>query len=295
MRVLIDFDNALGDVVTELPILHAIRDAATRLDVEVILRPRIADLLEDYSYITRVHERKETLRSRASPITSSLSEPFDYFLYLRRHPTIKLSKLLVRAHTKIDGGAFDPSLLEAGAVPHRLSILRHMPIEPLPELRTAVELEPRRLREARNLAGIEGQERVLVVGPGAVNPARQWPPASFSSLLRELEGHFDAMLVVGSAADDVLCEEVATGTSAKILAGSLRLSQVAGLLSQANLDLGNDSGLSHLAAAQGCKAVSIGLRNDYYHPWRGFAIRGPCQGISCEDVLRYLRDESLID
>jgi ADP-heptose:LPS heptosyltransferase len=165
----------------------------------------------------------------------------------------------------------------------------------VPELRTAIELEPRRMREARELAGIEGQKRVLVVGPGALNAARQWAPASFSSLIRELAGRFDAVLVVGSPADDALCEEVAAGTPAKNLAGKLRLTQLAALLLQAHLYLGNDSGLSHLAAAQGCKAVSIGLRNDYYHPWRGFAIRGPCHEIACRDVLNYLHERSLID
>jgi heptosyltransferase-3 len=295
VRVLIEFDNALGDAVTELPILHAIRDTVTPLDVEVILRPQVAGLLEDYPYITRMHERGETLRSRATPIASSWKAPFDYFLYLRRHPTIKFSKLLVKARTKMDAGAFDPSLHEAGAVPHRFSIIRRMPLKEVPDLRTAVELEPRRLQEARNLAGIEGRDKVLVVGPGAFKAARQWSPASFSSLLRELEGQFDAMLVVGSAADDALCEEVAAGKSAKNLAGKLRLTQLAALLSQANLYLGNDSGLSHLAAAQGCKAVSIGLRNDYYHPWQGYAIRGPCHEISCNDVVSYLRERSLID
>jgi len=295
VRVLVEFDNALGDAVTELPILHAIRDAVTPLDVEVILRPQVAGLLEDYSYITRVHERGETLRSRASPITSSFKAPFDYFLYLRRHPTIKFSKILVRARTKIDGGAFDASLLEAGAVLHRFSILRRMPLKEIPELRTEVELKPRRAREARELAGISGDERVLVVGPGAVIPARQWPPSSFAALLGQLEAHFDAMLVVGSPADGALCEEVTAGTQAKNLAGKLSLTQLAALLSQASIYLGNDSGLSHLAAAQGCKSVSIGLRNDYYRPWQGYALRGPCHEISCQDVLSFLRESSLID
>lgn len=295
MRVLIEFDNALGDAITELPILHALRDVIAPLSVEVVLRSNVARLLEDYSYVTRVHSREKTLRSRASPIASSWKERFDYFLYLRRHPTIKLARILVRARKTIGAEGYDASLLRAGAVRHRYSITQRLPLKPVPELRTAIELEPRRMREARELAGIEGQERVLVVGPGAFIAARQWSPASFSSLIRELAGHFDAMLIVGSPADDAVCEEVAAGTPAKNLAGKLRLTQLAALLSRANLYLGNDSGLSHLAAAQGCKAVSIGLRNDYYHPWRGFAIRGPCHEIACSDVVNFLRERSLID
>lgn len=295
MRVLIEFDNALGDTVTELPILHALRDAVTPLSVEVILKPQIATLLEDYSYIARVHRREKTLRSRASPVVSSWGEPFDWFLYLRRHPAVNLSKILVRARTKIDAGAFDPSLYEAGAVRHRYSIVRRLPLEELPELRTAVELEPRRMQEALALAGVEGRARMLCVGPGAVVADRQWSAASFSRLLRELEGYFDAMLLVGSPTEGALCDEVAAGTSAKNLAGRLRLTQLAALLSQAALYIGNDSGLSHLAAAQGCNAVSIGLQSDYYFPWQGFAIQGTSSKISCGDVVSYLREMSLID
>jgi ADP-heptose:LPS heptosyltransferase len=294
VRVLIEFDNALGDVVTELPILHALRAALTSLSVEVVLKPQIAGLLEDYSYITRVHGREKTLRSRASPVTSSWQEPFDYHLYLRRHPAIKLSRILVRARTKIGAEGFDPSLNEVSAVRHRYSILRKMPFEEVPELRTAVELAPRRVLEARELAGIDGRARVVCVGPGAVAADRRWSKESFSQLLRGLEGHFDAMLLVGSSAERDLCGEVAAGTPAKNLAGGMHLTQLAALLSQAALYIGNDSGLSHLAAAQGCNAVSIGLQSDYYFPWRGFAMRGPCSEISHGDVVSFLREMSLI-
>lgn len=293
MRVLIEFDNALGDVVTELPILHALRAALTPLSVEAVLKPQIAGLLEDYSYVTRVHGREKTLRSRVSPITSSWREPFDYYLYLRRHPAVNLSRILVRARTKIGAESFDPSLDEVSAVRHRYSILRRMPLE-VPELRTAVELEPRRVQEARELARIDSRASVVCVGPGAVAADRQWPKESFSQLLRELEGHFDAMLLIGSPAEHDLCNEVATGTPARNLAGGMRLTQLAALLSQATLYIGNDSGLSHLAAAQGCNAVSIGLRSDYYFPWKGFAIRGSCNQISSGDVVGFLRENSLI-
>lgn len=294
MRVLIEFDNALGDVITELPVLHALRDAVSPLSVEVVVKPHIAGLLEDYPYVARVHNREKTLRSRVSPIASSFEKPFDYFLYLRRHPAINLSKILVRARTKIGAEGFDPSLHEAGAVRYRYSIVRRMPLEKLPELRTAVELEPRRMEEARELAGVASGARVLCVGPGAVVAERQWPTASFKRLIRELGPCFDAILLLGAPQEHALCEEVSTGTSAKNLAGRLRLTQLAALLSQSALYIGNDSGLSHLAAAQGCIAVSIGLLSDYYLPWRGFAVRGPSSEISTGDVVSYLREMSLI-
>lgn len=292
---MIEFDNALGDTVTELPILHGLHDAVTPLDVEVILKPQVAALLDDYSYISRVHRREKTLRSRMSPIASSWKKPFDLFLYLRRHPTVKLSKVLVRARRKIDAKAFDASLRDAGAVRHRYSMMRRLPLEELPELRTAVELRPERVQETRELAGYESLARALCVGPGAVSANRQWPTASFSRLIRQLEAHFEPVLLLGSGAEFALCEKVADGTSARNLAGQLRLTQLAAMLSQAALYVGNDSGLSHLAAAQGCKAVSIGLRSDYYYPWRGYAIRGPCSEISSDDVLNYLREMALID
>ena len=48
MRVLIEFMPALGDFVTQLPILHALHEKIEPLDVEVVVERTGAALLADY-------------------------------------------------------------------------------------------------------------------------------------------------------------------------------------------------------------------------------------------------------
>jgi hypothetical protein len=58
--------------------------------------------------------------------------------------------------------------------------------------------------------------------------------------------------------------------------------------------VGNDSGLSHLAAAQGCPAVSIGLADRYYTPWHGYGVFGAFGDLQAADVLAFLHEHDLV-
>ncbi len=270
-RVLVEFDVRLGDLVIELPILHALRDELSPLSLEAIVHARCANLLEDYGWIRRVHVKDDTFGSGHGAILASLHEPFDLFLYIRRNPAVKLTRWLVRARRKIGAEAMDPSLRAAGVVRHRYSILRAVFPEGLPEPRTGVELEPGRAEQAMREADVEPGARLLCIGPGAKVPEREWPLERFAEL----------------------CGRLAEMTGGASLAG-VRLVHTAALLSVASLYVGNDSGLSHLAAAQGCPAVSIGLRVPYYRPWTGYGLRGDLARLTPSDVLDYLREESVI-
>lgn len=293
VRILVEFDVRLGDFIIELPILHALRDELRPRSVETIVHARCAGLLEDYDWVERVHVKDGTYRSRIAPIRSGLREPFDLFIYIRRNPAIKLTWLLVRTRKRVGAEHFDPAKLEAGVVLHRYSILGAVLPGDLPPPRTRIELGPHREREAMREAGFADGSQVLCVGPGASTPLKCWPLERFDALVRNLGRGFDAVAVLGSPAEAEMCRQLADLTGGVSLT-HLSLAHTAALLSQARLYVGNDSGLSHLAAAQGCPAMSIGLKPEYYRPWNGYAVRGDPAQLSIESVLDALRQESLI-
>ncbi len=100
--------------------------------------------------------------------------------------------------------------------------------------------------------GLDLRSPIMVVHPGAKDPDRRWPPASFALVADRLARELGAQVVVtGTCAELPIAQEVADlmQMDAHILAGKTSLGGLASLLSRARLLVTNDSGPSHMAAA----------------------------------------------
>ncbi len=98
---------------------------------------------------------------------------------------------------------------------------------------------------------------VLTIAPGSGAREKNWPATFFhivSRWWREKTGG-EVLLLIGPV------EQARGGIepllSECIVASDLSLSQAAALLSRADVFLGNDSGVSHLAAATGVRTVAL--------------------------------------
>ena len=111
---------------------------------------------------------------------------------------------------------------------------------------------------------------LLVVHPGASDPRRRWPAASFGQVARAAADDGCRVLVVGDRTETGLAEAVvaaAVGSGSNSVssvarnvasvAGKLRLGELAALLARADVVLANDSGPRHLAQALGTATVGI--------------------------------------
>ncbi|PZR98328.1 MAG: glycosyltransferase family 9 protein [Candidatus Chloroheliales bacterium] len=105
------------------------------------------------------------------------------------------------------------------------------------------------------VGGWEGGGRLLVIHPGAGDPAKQWPTerwAAVASLL--LEEPESWLLLTGSGREESLCDALirAQPKSARqrtiSAAGRTTLAELAALLDRADLVMGVDSGPLHLAS-----------------------------------------------
>ena len=101
----------------------------------------------------------------------------------------------------------------------------------------------------------------LVFAPGAeYGPAKRWPARHFSELASSLTL---PVLLLGSAKEAGLCEEIAAPVNAARpgqclnLAGSTSLVQALSLIAASQSSVSNDSGLMHVAAAFGVRQVAI--------------------------------------
>lgn len=118
---------------------------------------------------------------------------------------------------------------------------------------------------------------VLALGPTANSRRKEWPAERFAELARRLAGAGGALpgariAVFGAAGErtGVLPLIEALGGSRLIdLVGTVDLATAAACLERANLYVGNDSGLMHMAAAVGTPTLGLfgPTREDIYAPW----------------------------
>jgi heptosyltransferase-2 len=126
------------------------------------------------------------------------------------------------------------------------------------------------------------QRPVVALCPGAVGPGKRWPQARYAELAARLTGEGVAVWVLGGPDEKRIAQEVsAGGKHARDLTGDdLREAILA--LAAADAAVSNDSGLLHVAAAIGTRAVGIFGPTSPWHvgplnplaekveaPWRG--------------------------
>ncbi len=109
--------------------------------------------------------------------------------------------------------------------------------------------------------------RYIVINPaGGRNPgmamdSKRWPVANFTALANRLASQFyyDGVVVLGGPGDAELVQAAAAGLELSAIAfmGELTFGQIAALARMSAVYIGNDTGLTHLAAATGAHTIMI--------------------------------------
>lgn len=129
-------------------------------------------------------------------------------------------------------------------------------------------------------------KRLLVLGPGATRAGKAWPVERFAELAARLTakgGLLEGAVVVptGGPMDRAAADAIGAGVPAArfIDLTGADLLTTAALMARADLFVGNDSGMMHLAAAAGAPTLGLFGPTDerLYGPWgaRAAAVRAP--------------------
>lgn len=117
----------------------------------------------------------------------------------------------------------------------------------------------------------EGRPRIVIhPGSGGYSRARRWEPERFAALADFLtRDHNAEVIMVGSKDDDNTVVEAKMQTRPLDLTGQTSLPELSGILRTADLFIGTDSGVMHIAAASGAPVLVIfGPSNaDAWGPW----------------------------
>ncbi len=139
--------------------------------------------------------------------------------------------------------------------------------------------------------------RPIVLHPGSGSTAKNWPIARFVALARSFRRHDPIAWVLGPAEDEAgIADAVAGAVPGARYWDRLPLPELARRLSCAQLLVGNDSGVAHLAAAVGCRVVVLfGASDPLVWAPRGRSVTvvgdgaGGMAAIGVEPVLRAVR------
>jgi heptosyltransferase-2 len=255
MRMLLLRPGALGDVIAARAAIGAVRAGAP--DAEVLLlapggrgrlleRPGLADRVLDLDGAEAAWLFADTDEPPPPPLRGAAGDPAHAFAWLA-DPDGATGRALAR----LGAGAvhvLPPRPEERGKVhihEHLARPVREalgLETSPLPAL--AVPLGA--VHAAREAAGLT-RRPYAVLHPGSGSPRKNWPDYQYETLARRLAGTLEIVVTSGEADGD-LGARLARRAAARHL-HDRPLEELAALLAGADLYVGNDSGVSHLAAA----------------------------------------------
>ena len=121
-------------------------------------------------------------------------------------------------------------------------------------------------------AGWDGRTPLAVLHPGAGGAAKRWPVEAFTRVVERVSVRSAlAVAVHEGPADAEAVGALRRRLPGAIVLGHLPLPELAGALRHASVFLGNDSGVSHLAAAVGTPSVVLFTTANV--PWRPWATQ----------------------
>jgi heptosyltransferase III len=273
-NVLVLRSGGLGDFILALPVLTLIRRAYPQAVIELVGHPEIGELGLDRYYLNRIasiHEARFARLFAAEALDDSdpLVEYLSSFGLAISFLGERASSLGDRLGSLIDRLIFVPRpLAGAGhACTQFLGSLRDL--VPQPDFARIESLPPRVFLSATDrLQGRKilmrttrqpGLEPVIAIHPGSGSPRKNWAPRHFAAVAACFQDHGSQVILVQGEADEMAVQEVlaaAPSREFRILKG-LRVIEVAQALAACRLLIGNDSGISHLAAAVGIPVLAV--------------------------------------
>lgn len=280
-RILVRSPNWVGDAVMSLPFFASLKKNAPDATVVCLTRQHLVPLFGNVAGVDHVISLDETIgrhgwRTIRRNAAILRRDKYDLAFCLPPSFGAALMLWLARIPRRIGHGSEGRRVFLTGSIPygrngsrpHRtdgyLALLDL--VWPNAHSRCALQYHPG--QEAQKVAdelwnqfSLGSATHILAIGPGAAQSNKLWPAERFAEIAqRWVVSLGGTVIVVGAASEQAVCAAVASGVGEAgvfNLAGAGNLAVAAELIRRADFFVGNDSGLSHLAAAVGTPTVVI--------------------------------------
>ena len=264
----------IGDMVLLTPALRALKQTFRESRLELLLRPRVADLMESHPYVDAciVDEKTEgRCQSLTRLVRQIRNTSFDLAVVL--HPTSFRNALLpflaripIRVGTNVSGRGMlltqscrdDISVHEVHRYLRVLELLRvDMASDALEFWHT--DTDRHSIENLLRAEGVSRDERLIAVNLGTTWTTKRWDVINFTEVIRQITRLVPEAKVVltGSHTEQPLTAALGAALPIINLVGKTSILQLGALLERCEMCLTCDSGPMHIAAAVGTPTVAL--------------------------------------
>ena len=265
-KILIVHLGALGDLLLSRPALLAIRMRFPQAEIDFLGYPHLTSLIK---WEMRI---RHTYNIEYSKENEKFWYNYDLFIFFARKNYPAWEKVLTFAPS-IFVKTIPPPEVNLPVFQFQLQQLHKQGFE-IPSEFPSLSLPPAEI--SLNICPD------FLIHPGSGSSSKNWPPAYFAEVIQAFS-QCNPGLIIGPA-DRKVAEEILSflGNKKIILLEQLSLLTLAAIISKVRVFLGNDSGISHLAAALGVPSfVIFGPTNaNIWKPW-GREVRTFIPKVSC--------------
>jgi heptosyltransferase-2 len=264
-RILVVRGGAIGDFIMTLPAMGALREHWPDGHIEILGYPHITELARGryYADATRSIEARPMAGFFIpnAELDAGLKEYFGGFNLVISYlfdPDSLFANNVRRCGVK--------QVIEASPRPRDMHAAKHY-CRPLESLAIYVEQPRPRIhpsesdREAASrFLKMVGREPIVAIHPGSGSEKKNWPVENFAAVARWVADELAAqLLIVEGEADERVVVKLTKLLEPRpiTVARKLKLVDLAAVLERCALFLGNDSGVTHLAAAAGIPVVAM--------------------------------------
>ena len=256
------------------PALRALKHAYPESNLSLLLRPRVADLMETHPYVdTCIVDTKNRgrYRSLTGLVRRIHGAAFDAAVVL--HPTSFRNALLpflarvpIRIGTNVSGRGMlltascedDTSVHE---VQRYLRVLRLFTIDASPDFLEFWHTDADRemIQDLLRAEGVSLTDRLIALNLGTTWRTKRWDIANFVKVIEQIARRTPdtSVVLTGSSAETELAAALPTSLPAINLVGKTSILQLGALLERCEICLTCDSGPMHIAAAVGTPTIAL--------------------------------------
>ncbi|MCF6155040.1 MAG: glycosyltransferase family 9 protein [Candidatus Brocadia sp.] len=268
-HILIIRPGAIGDIIVTLPTLRAIRDHFPSAKIEVMGYPPLLEIIKRRFYADAVSRFDQSdiahLFMKDTKIPTPLMKRFSgmdlIISFVSDKDRIFSGNLeATGARCVIHYNPFPSGDERIHIVDHLLKSLDTLGISSYKIPKVFLHDEDMRFSDDFIRDRIVVSKKILVaIHPGSGSRQKCWPVERFAALMDWLNSEMEAQIfIVSGPADGEIVEELKTKVKNNFtLVDHFSLPKLAAVIRRCNLFLGNDSGITHLAAAMGVHTVAI--------------------------------------
>ncbi len=266
MRLLLIIPGAIGDFILTLPSIVWIRQKLEPEWLEIWVERRNLELAQVTSRANQTRALADTGIDRWPPSRDLYErlKPFDLVISWRGAQHAEWRNLLEQHHPNIRFLTNIPVDCTLHAMDYRRSQVEKLlgadgKFPHYPEIQPTED--DCRFAQEFLIAELALNLPIAVIHPGASGVRKQWPSASFAELACRLIAQGWQVLLCEGPLDQMAIQELFVALQGKAVTASMRKIRIervmplAAVIRICSIYVGNDSGISHLAAGTGCPTL----------------------------------------